>query len=93
MSKNRGQAPVLLALVATNVTPAATVGDSADLLDVQVNHVAGAPSDNLPRFAVTFPGRVDEAAPVELQVGEDATHRAPTDLNADLFELERDPSR
>lgn len=73
--------------------PSAAIGDSADLLDVQVNHVAGAPSDNLPRFAVTFPGRVDEAAPVELQVGEDATHRAPTDLNADLFELERDPSR
>lgn len=51
-------------------------------------HPAGRP--DLPRFAIRVAIRVDEGAPVELQLCQDPADRAPTYADILLIELERD---
>src|SRR5688500_14763623 len=68
----QGRGAVLLALRSADVTPAAAVGDSAELLDVDVDQVAGAlmlvASDRLS-------GRpVEVAEPVEPAADQDRVH-------------------
>ena len=60
-----GVAPALMArpfAAAAMDSPAATGGDLADLLHVQVEHVAREASDDLPGLAVVLPGRVEASA-------------------------------
>ena len=60
-----GVAHALLArlrMAAAVESPAAAVGDLADLLHVQVEHVAGEAGDDLPALAVVLPGRVEVPA-------------------------------
>jgi hypothetical protein len=45
-------------------TPTAAVGDAADLLDINVDHMARPAGDDPPRFAVVLTGRIEEPAPV-----------------------------
>jgi hypothetical protein len=69
----RGRGPVLLALLAADVAPAAAVGDLAELLDVNVDQVAGVfvlvPADPLTGYPV------DVAEPVEAAPGQHRVDR------------------
>ncbi len=63
---------------ATVHAPAAAVGYPADLLDVDVHHVAGPVRDDPPGFAVAVSGRVEESASVHARmcrVPADDAHR------------------
>ncbi|NKT67593.1 hypothetical protein GS860_06255 [Rhodococcus hoagii] len=71
-------------------TPTAAVGDAADLLDVDVDHVAGPAGDDPSWCAVALTGRVEEPAPVQPEVGQvpaDGPHR---DDDAVIGEFEGD---
>ncbi|GAC62371.1 hypothetical protein GSI01S_33_00570 [Gordonia sihwensis NBRC 108236] len=70
--------------------PPAAVGYATYLLDVEVDHVAGSPSQDLLRLAIRFAAWVDKLAPVELQLREDPADGSPAHADPLLFELEHD---
>jgi transposase InsO family protein len=62
--------------------PPAAVGDPADLLHIDVDHVPGIAGGDHARGAVVLSVGVQVAAPVEAQAGQPAPDRGPTDRDA-----------
>jgi hypothetical protein len=73
--------------------PTATVGDASDLLDVDMDHVSGALGNDALRLAVWLPARIDESAPVQPELRQDARDRAAADRDTYLRQLELDSRR
>jgi hypothetical protein len=71
--------------------PAAAVGDAADLLHIDVDHVPGPARDDASGCSVGLAVRVDESAPVRPQRQQMPRHGAPTDCHALAAQLEGDP--
>lgn len=70
--------------------PAPACGDAADLLDVDVHHVAGPAGVNMSGAPVYRAGGVKELAPVETAASQEPGHGAHRDLPV---EFERDTAR
>ncbi|NDK30605.1 hypothetical protein FH975_02250 [Nesterenkonia sp. Hz 6-5] len=73
--------------------PATTVGNASDPLHLDVHHVAGTFSDDPSSLAVRGTVRVDEPAPVEAKLQQDAGDRAMADTDALESEFELDVRR
>jgi hypothetical protein len=71
----------------------AAVGDAADLLHIDMDHVTGMPGDELAWLAVGLPNGVDEASVVQPECREVAGHGALTDPDAAGRELKGDARR
>jgi len=74
-------------------TPASTVGDPADLLHIDVDHVPGPARDDGLRCANFLTVGVDEPATVRSQRTQVPAHGAPTDRVALPAQLESNPRR
>lgn len=72
-------------------SPAAAVRDSADLLHVDVDHVAGPAGDDLAWFAVCISVRVDELPAVQPEGMKVTRDRTTADLDVLVLEFEGDP--
>src|SRR5699024_193712 len=66
--------------------PATAVGDSADLLHVQVHHVAGPACIDLPWLAVVFSAGVNEPPPAETESLQVRCDGAAGDRDCELVE-------
>ncbi len=64
--------------------PSATVWDSPDFLDIDVDHVIGPFRDDRPRFAKRVAVGVDEPAAVQTELGELPRYCATTNSRADI---------
>ncbi|GAA4897969.1 hypothetical protein GCM10023405_16800 [Streptomonospora salina] len=73
--------------VAAVHAPSPAVGDAADLLHIQMDHVARPVRDDPARSAVRGAVGVDEAAPAESEGGQVAGDGAPVEHDAALGEL------
>src|SRR5690625_4459735 len=69
-------------------TPAAAIGDPADLLHVQVHHVTGPVCIDLPGLAVALSAWVDEPPSAETELGQVAGDGAAVDRESELDEFE-----
>src|SRR5699024_5715597 len=76
----------LVALAAMG-TPAAAIGDPADLLPVQVHHVTGPVCIDLPGLAVALSAWVDEPPSAETELGQVAGDGAAVDRESELDEF------
>jgi hypothetical protein len=74
-------------------TPTSAVGDPADLLHIDVDHVAWPPGADPAGLPVRFAVRVDELAMVEPEPRQLPGHCAAADGDALSLEFERDPRR
>src|SRR5690625_6874144 len=68
-------------------TPAAAIGDPADLLHVQVHHVTGPVCIDLPGLAVALSAWVDEPPSAETELGQVAGDGAAVDRESELDEF------
>ena len=73
-------------------SPASTGGNLSDLLHVQVEHVAGEASDDLPALAVGLPGRVEVTAAGDPESFQPAPDSPDAVVVAATGELEGDPA-
>jgi hypothetical protein len=80
-----------LVAVAAMDTPSAAIGDAPDLLHVQVHHVAGPASGDLPGLAVTVSVVIDEPALAESELGRMSTHGPAVDHESDVGQFVGDP--
>lgn len=73
--------------------PSAAVRDPAHLFDVDVHHVARPLRDDSLPLTVAVSGRVDEPAPVEAELEQDARDSSTTDWHAFEIQFEFDSCR
>ena len=73
--------------------PATTVGDPADLLHIDVDHMPWPAGQDPARNPVAVASRVDESAAVQPQMRQLAGHGPHRNIDPGGVELERDPSR
>ncbi|MDT5276112.1 MAG: putative drug exporter of the superfamily [Mycobacterium sp.] len=62
--------------------PPTTVGDAADLFDVDVHHVSGPTGNDALWYSVQIPAGIEEPAPMQTQCNQMPAHVAPADHDA-----------
>lgn len=83
---------LLLTITPVN-PPTATVGDAADLLDVEVDHVAGPAGGDLARLAVGITVGVEEPSMVQSEVSKVSCDATAVEPDALIGQLVSDPPR